>query len=219
MTTATILSIQVGLPAEHGADTISNKTWESGIFKFPVTGRVWLDELNLAGDGQQDLNNHGGPYRAVLGYGAVHYPVWRDELARADLPYGAFGENLTLSDLTEETVCLGDVYAVGETRLQVAQPRQPCWKLARRWGIKDLTARVEARGWGGWYHRVLQTGYIEAGDTYELLERPYPAYPISRLNALLRGREVNVEAFAELAGIAELSPGWREAFARFADAG
>ncbi|MEP7287903.1 MAG: MOSC domain-containing protein [Chloroflexota bacterium] len=213
MTPSTLLSVQVGLPADYGPDHISRKSWQSGIFKQSVSGPIWLDPLNLAGDGQQDLHNHGGPFRAVLAYSAAHYPVWLQELSVVDLPYGSFGENFTVSEVTEATVCLGDIYAVGEARLQVAQPRFPCWKLARRMGIRDLTARVEAKGWGGWYHRVLHTGYVQAGDAYQLLERPYPQFSIARLNNLMTDREVNPAACAELADLEVLSPGWREVYA------
>ncbi len=211
---AVLLSVQVGLPAQHGADSISDKTWESGIFKYPVTGRIWLDTLNLHGDAQQDLKNHGGVNRAVLAYGAAHYHDWRIELGKADFPHGAFGENLTVSELTEESVYLGDVYAVGEARIQVTQPRWPCWKLARRWDIKDLTARVEHKGWGGWYQRVLQPGYLQAGDAYTLLERPYPQYSIALINDLMAGRNDNPTLLAELAQVEALSPEWRGTFAR-----
>lgn len=211
MSTPSILSIQVGKPAEHGADSISQKSWESGIFKDTVNGRVFLDTLNFVGDGQQDLKNHGGPFRAVLAYGAARYPVWWDELGRdaETFAYGSFGENLTVSELTEDTVCIGDIYAVGEARIQVAQPRSPCWKLARRNNLKDLAARVEEKGWGGWYHRVLQTGHVEAGDNYELVERLYPDFNIKRLNDLMAGREFDREALLKLARMEALSFGWR----------
>lgn len=210
MNQPTLLSIQVGLPAEHGADSISDKVWESGIFKYPVSGRVWLDTLNLQGDKQHDLKNHGGTFRAVLAYGAARYPVWQAELGRAELPYGSFGENLTVSELTEESVCLGDVYAVGEAKLRVSQSRYPCWKLARRLDVHDMTARVESRGWGGWYNQVLQPGYVQAGDAFQLLERPYPQYPIWRIHQLLTNREINPDACAHLASLEILSPEWRK---------
>ena len=210
-----LLSIQVGLPAEHGADAISNKSWQSGIFKFPVTGRIHLDSTNLAGDGQDDLKNHGGPYRAVLAYNAAHYDIWREELNLPDLPYGAFGENFTVSGLDEETICIGDIYAIGEVQLEVAQPRMPCWKLARRWGIKDLTARVDVKAWGGWYHRVLQEGEVEAGLPITLIARPYPKFTISYIYKLMNDRIESPDAMedmAALADVAALSPGWRRAF-------
>ncbi len=214
MTQSTVLSIQVGMPTVHGADAISQKAWKSGIFKYLVEGRIWLDTLNLAGDGQDDLKNHGGPFRAILTYGAAHYPVWREELDRPDLAYGAFGENLTVSELSEDVVCLGDIYQVGEARVQVSQPRFPCWKLARRNQLVDLTARVEARGWGGWYQRVLQTGYIEAGDSYTLVERPYPDYTIALLNDITSERRVEPAICQELANIEALTPTWREIYVR-----
>lgn len=218
MTTPTVVSLQVGLPATHSADAISDKAWTSGIVKHPVHGRVWLDLLNFAGDGQDDLEHHGGMFRAVLAYSADHYPVWQRELTlEIPLDFGRFGENLTVSGVDEETVCLGDIYAVGETRIQVSQPRQPCWKLARRNAIKDLTARVDEKGWGGWYHRVLQVGYVQAGDAYTLLERPYPQYPIKRMNDFIRKRASDAGAFRELATIEALTPEWRTYFSKQAE--
>jgi MOSC domain-containing protein YiiM len=212
---STVSSIQVGLPADHGADAISKKDWRSGIFKQPVSGRVWLDTLNLAGDGQEDLDNHGGPNRAILTYGADHYPGWRAELNVA-LPYGSFGENLTVTELTESTVCLGDVYALGEAIVQVTQPRAPCWKLARRNGIKTLTALVEQRGNGGWYQRVIQTGYVQAGDSYTLVERSYPQFTITLLNDLLTGRQFDAALLTTLSQNSVLTPGWAQYFGQMA---
>lgn len=216
MATPVLLSIQVGLPKRRGVVGSKNpleRPYQSGIFKEQVEGRIWLGEENLAGDGQADLQNHGGPYRAVLGYSAEHYPVWRDELAMPDLPYGAFGENFTISGLDEETVCVGDIYAIGEVKLQVSQPRQPCWKLARRWNMKDLTARVYDHGWGGWYMRVLQQGYVEANTPVLLETRPMPGFDIAFVNALMNQQLDDPRAVAELAACKSLSPGWRDTFA------
>jgi MOSC domain-containing protein YiiM len=217
MNESRIISLQVGLPAEHGADAISQKSWQSGIFKDAVHGQVFLDTLNLRGDGQHDLHNHGGEYRAVLAYAVDHYPTWNTELA-CELPFGAFGENFTVTGYDEDTVCIGDVFVVGEARVQVSQPRMPCWKLARRWGIKDLTARVDQKAWGGWYHRVLQTGYVQAGDAYLLTERPYPNLSIKRLYDLMDEREIDVAAFRQLAGMENiLTPSWRTYYAKYAE--
>lgn len=218
MTLPTILSLHVGMPSSHGADNISDKPWTSGIVKNPVEGRVWLDTLNFAGDGQDDLENHGGPFRAVLVYSADHYPVWQQELALAQpLPFGRFGENLTISGVNEDSVCFGDVYAIGETRVQVTQPRLPCWKLARRNGIKDLAARVDEKGWGGWYHRVLQRGYIQVGDTYTLIERPYPQYTVKHLVDFIRKRNTDANALRELSTLEPLTPEWRARFEQYAE--
>jgi MOSC domain-containing protein YiiM len=89
-----LLSIQVGRPRAYGregADDPMDRPWQTGFFKEPVEGSRWLGQTNLAGDGQADLVNHGGPDKAVLCYAAAHYPGWRSELAKPDLPHGAFG--------------------------------------------------------------------------------------------------------------------------------
>jgi MOSC domain-containing protein YiiM len=208
----TLLSIQVGAATTRGADPISNQGWTSGIFKAPVSGRVWLGKTNLAGDGQADLKNHGGPERAVLAYSASHYPAWREELALPDLPYGAFGENFTLSELTEEIVCIGDIYQIDEVQLQVTQPRYPCWKLGRRWGIKELPNLVLEKAQGGWYNSVLKEGYVEAGTPISLVECPYPQHPVARVFALMCEWIEDDAAIAELATLPVLSRSWRRIF-------
>lgn len=214
MSDGEIVALHVGLPTDHGADAISDQPWRSGIAKAPVSGPTYLGRDNFEGDGQADLENHGGRFRAVLAYCAGHYDVWRAELNRPELAYGAFGENLTVTGFDEDSVCLGDVFTVGGTRLQVAQPRRPCWKLARYQGIKDLAARVEAKGWGGWYHRVLRDGYIAVGDRYTLVERPHPDLTIRVLNEALDGRSPDPALRASLAANEALSPQWRERLSR-----
>ncbi|MCA0457346.1 MAG: MOSC domain-containing protein [Chloroflexi bacterium] len=183
-----ILSLQVGLPAERTYDDTSDhegRVWRSGIFKTPVTGAVFLGRENFAGDGQADLKNHGGAHKAALMYAAAHYNYWRRVLPEHHWLYGGFGENLTVSHMTEDNVAIGDVYAVGTAQVEVSQPRQPCWKLARRWGQRDLAARVQQNGFAGWYVRVLEEGMVEAGQTLQLLERPNPEWTISRVFDIL----------------------------------
>jgi len=129
------------------------------------------------------------------------------------LPYGAFAENFTFAELTEENVCIGDTFAIGGARVQVTQPRQPCWKIAARWQIKDLTARVEASGRTGWYHRVLDEGLVEAGSDVVLIDRPYPAWTVARATAVMRDRDDRAGA-AALGACPLLSAAWQAALAQ-----
>ncbi len=212
MTTGTLISIQVGLPRKVGDPNASDpmdQPWETAFFKEPVEGPVWLSRTSLAGDGQADRKSHGGPDKAVLAYAASHYPLWRAELQRLDLPYGAFGENFTIDGFTEEDVCIGDVYAIGEVLVQVSQPRQPCWKIARRWRIRELTARVLETRRTGWYLRVLQEGYVQPGLAVTLLERPFPQWPIARALEVLRHRGRDPETAMALAACPALAEAWR----------
>lgn len=208
-----LISIQVGAVQTYGTPGAADpmdQPWTTAIFKFPVEGPVRLGEFKLEGDGQADSRYHGGLDKAVLAYSADHYPIWRAELALPDFNYGAFGENFTIEGMDESTACIGDVYAIGEARVQVSQPRQPCWKLARRWRQKDLAARVKANGWAGWYLRVLKEGMVEAGLPVELLERPHPDWSVARAFEAMKNRKSDSAAAAELAAIPVLSVDYRE---------
>jgi MOSC domain-containing protein YiiM len=196
-----LVALNVGKPrwiGAPGAEDGDDEPWESGIFKAPVTGPVRLGRLGLDGDGQADRVNHGGPDKAVNVYSADHHAAWRAELGRSEIGPGAFGENFTIRGATEAEVCLGDVFRVGEALVQITQPRQPCWKLARRWRLPDFAARVEASGRTGWYLRVLAEGVVSAGDRLLLEDRPYPEWPMDRVWSVLRARPLDPEAVATL---------------------
>lgn len=213
MAPAWLVSIQVALPHEYPADA-DEPAWTSAIGKQPVLGPVRLNHLNLAGDRQADPRVHGGPDQAVLAYAAAHYPLWRAELERPDFPYGAFGENFTVDGLDEASVCLGDVYAVGGAVIEVSAPRGPCWKIARRHDISDLTLRVQRNGRVGWYHRVLEEGDIQAGQELRRVARPNPDWPMTRVSAVSASRKRDRSELRELAAIPALSVRLRESFER-----
>lgn len=200
-----IVSLQVGLPRlmdPHG------QPWTTATFKDPVSGKVALSWEGLDGDGQADLVNHGGVDKAVLVYSDDHSERWRRELFPEGLPPGAFGENFTVQGLTEANVCLGDVFQVGSARVQVSQPRQPCWKQSRRYGMNDLVVRIVRTGRTGWYLRVLTEGLVEAGDVMTLLERPHSEWTIERANQVMNVAKTNRELSLELADCPALAQSW-----------
>lgn len=215
MTAPVLISIHVGYPMKHGvhgAKDPMDRPWVSAIYKQSVSGRLWLGRTNLRGDAQADLRYHGGPEKAILAYSAEHYPAWRKQLNLPDMPYGAFGENFTLTAVTEDSICIGDIFAIGEARIQVSQPRTPCWKLSRRWRIKDLSAQVETVGRAGWYHRVLVEGYVEAGLPLTLVDRFFPQWTVARVFEIMHHQPTDLKAAVVLAACPLLSPGWREQF-------
>lgn len=166
-----LVAIHVGRPHVRPRPDQPEKSWRSGIYKESVTGPVMLRSTNLDGDGQSDLRVHGGPTRAVLIYGAGHYPLWTAELGKV-LPYGSFGENFTVTGFDDEHANLGDIYAMGgEAIVQLTQARGPCYKLQYRTGVPDMIDRVLANGRGGIYARVLQEGMVMVGDQVQLLRR------------------------------------------------
>ncbi len=221
MTSAYLSSIQVSLPqtfGEEGAKDPMDRRWTTGFYKEPVSGAVRLRATNLDGDGQADLVHHGGRDKAVLAYSAEHYPAWRQSLEKPSLPFGAFGENFTVSGLTEADVCIGDTWQVGdEVVVQVSQPRQPCWKLARRWRIKTLALDLQKTGRTGWYFRVLTEGFVAAKMRLTLQDRPFPAWTVERANRVMHFEKSDVESALELAAIPLLSENWQTTLTRRAE--
>jgi len=162
-----LLSVNVGRPreVEHLGRTV-----RTAIFKEPVAGPVRVGRTNLEGDRQADLRVHGGPEKAVYAYDLSAYEHWRRELGR-ELPFGQFGENLTVEGLPETEVSIDDVYRVGGALLQVSHPRSPCYKLGIRMGSPAFLKTFLESGRTGFYLRVLEEGDVQAGDAIELVRR------------------------------------------------
>ena len=229
-----IVSIQVGKVREEGSPGATEplqRFWSTAFYKTPVHEPVRVESLGITHDEVADHRFHGGVDKAVLAYAAEHYPLWLAELRRDDFlqpddnecglaafGFGAMGENLCITEQSEQAVCIGDVYTLGDPAaggviVQVSQPRQPCWKISRRWKHRTLTKRVGQTGRTGWYYRVLQPGRIQTGDTVVLAERLHPDWNIARANDVLMGREADRFATSELMAIPELSADWKQSLA------
>jgi MOSC domain-containing protein YiiM len=207
----TLVSIQVGLPYSYGAEGAADPhdlLWTTAFYKAPVKGPVFAGATNLRGDRQGDPEHHGGVDKAVLAYSADHYPKWREELRMPHMPHGGFAENLTIRGLSEESVCIGDLFRIGAATFEVSQPRQPCWKIARRWRMHELTGYVLVRGRTGWYLRVLEEGFIEAGEAVQLIERRNPGWTIARANKVIYQQKDDPALILELAEVPRLSAAW-----------
>ena len=121
-----VISVNVGLPREIDWQ---GKRILTSIWKEPVAGRVRVGPFNLEGDQQSDLSVHGGARKSVYAYPSEHYADWRRELPGVELPWGVFGENLTIEGLLETDVRIGDRLSIGSAEFVVTQPRRPCFKL------------------------------------------------------------------------------------------
>jgi MOSC domain-containing protein YiiM len=213
---ARLVSIQVGRVRTHTVAAIpghDEREWRTAYFKDPAVGSVHCGRLGLDGDEQYDHAHHGGPHRAILGYAAGHYPLWRAELGLDEMGPGAFAENLTIDGQDESTVCVGDTYAIGPVRLQVSQPRGPCANISRRWQRPELLKRVADTARFGWYLRVLQEGDIAAGLAVELVERRHPELNVAFVFRLRSQPQLDPGAVARLARCPELTPELRDKFA------
>lgn len=198
-------SLNIGLPEKeifHGREVIT------GICKKPTSAALRLGELGFNGDGVADLKNHGGPDKAVCVYSLDHYPYWKETLG-FELPPAAFGENLSVSNLKEDNVYIGDVFLLGTALVQISQPRQPCKTLAARYGRVDLIKLVLDSGFTGFYLRVLREGIVETGTSLILEERDSHNITVAFANHIMHRDRKNREGIERILAIPALSDSWR----------
>ncbi|PID16986.1 MOSC domain-containing protein [Sporosarcina sp. P34] len=203
-----ILSLNVGKPKDM---EFGKKSITTGFFKQHIQQAVFLSRTNFTGDGQGDLVHHGGVHKAVCVYPYEHYSHWENTLERM-LSHGAFGENLTIAGMTEEDVCIGDSFLLGEAIVQVSQPRQPCFKLALVYERKELPLLVQDTGFTGFYFRVLREGMVSPTDMLVPLTRQAHAISVAEANRLMHHDKQDLEAVRRLLEVVELSPSWRKTF-------
>ncbi len=204
-----LVAISVGRPQEVQWRARSVQT---SIFKTPVSGRVRVTRGNVEGDQQSDLSVHGGLEKAVYAYPAEHYPFWRRELPDAELPWGAFGENLTTEGLLEDEVWIGDRYRVGTVELVVTQPRMPCYKLGIRFGHPDMVKRFLQSRRSGFYFAVEREGEVGAGDVIERLTRHERRLTVADVVMLYAADSTNQPLLESASDHPSLPAAWREYF-------
>jgi len=175
----------------------------SGILKRAVTTPVALGAAGLDGDYHADRSVHGGAEKALHHFPAEHYARLAASFpaAAALLDTGSIGENLSSRGLDEHGACIGDIYALGDARLQLTQPRRPCWKIDQRYDVRGLAAHIARAGLTGWYYRVLSPATIEAGMTLELVERDPAAPSVAEFHATLAARRPPLAVLARYAAL------------------
>jgi MOSC domain-containing protein YiiM len=184
----------------------------SAIRKSPVAGAVQVTTLGLAGDEQADQRVHGGAEKAIHHFPAEHYDALQRLCPELRLQVGQVGENLSSQGLTEKDLCLGDVFSLGDSVVQVSQGRQPCWKLNVRFQRPDMARIIQQHGVTGWYYRVIREGEVYSGAALQLIERPYPAAGLDAIQHVLHRDPMNLEAIRQLLDIPVLPASWRKTF-------
>ncbi|SDO57658.1 MOSC domain-containing protein [Alkalicoccus daliensis] len=201
-----ILQMNVGRPVEI---PWQGKMILTGIKKDPVLKPLFLSRLQLESDGQGDTVNHGGEDKAACVYAAEHYPYWKQEL-QFELPEAAFGENFTVEGLAEDKVHIGDIFTWGDALVQISQPRQPCYKLAARHGIKEFPVLLRDTGYTGYYLRVLEEGTVAPGDQIERVETDERKVTVAEANRIMYHDTKNEAAAQMLLAVPALADAWRE---------
>ncbi len=200
-----LVSICVGAAQTHAC---RGELVRTAIFKTPVETAA-IGELGLEGDQQADLAVHGGPDKAVYAYSAEHYPWWHEQLPVTTIPFGSFGENLTISGFDEEAVCLGDVYRAGTASLLAIQPRLPCFKLGLRFNDPGMVKRFAQSMRLGIYFRVAEPGRVRRFDRFEKISGHARRFPVLDLARLYFDPELTPEKARPALEHPALNDNWR----------
>jgi ferredoxin-NADP reductase/MOSC domain-containing protein YiiM len=188
------------------------KTVHTAIWKAPVQGRLTVRRLNIDGDGQGDLEGHGGEHRAVMVYQTDSYRYWERHFDRKFPTYGQFGENLTVDGLPDDAVCIGDCYQIGSALLEVTQPRVTCYRVGIRVGEPLMASLLVAHHRPGFYMRVLQEGHIGAGDEIVKVSAGPEQMTVAEIDALLYLPGHSREQLERALNIPALPAGWQASF-------
>lgn len=206
---ARLLSVNVGLPRDVAW---RGKTVHTAIWKDPVQGRRMVRRLNIDGDGQGDPRGHGGEQRAVFVYQIESYRYWENRLGRSDFIYGQFGENFTVEGMSDNEVCIGDRYRIGQALFEVTQPRVTCYRVGIRMNEPRMAALLTSSGKPGFYFRVLQEGEVGANDEIVKVADGPERMTVAEVNALLYLPDHSSQQLERALRIPALSAGWRASF-------
>ena len=206
---AQLLSVNVGLPRDI---QWKGKRVYTAVWKDAVRGRRKVGRLNIDGDGQGDLQGHGGEHRAVLVYQIDSYRYWERELGRKDFVFGQFGENFTVEGLPDDEVCIGDRYGIGSALFEVTQPRVTCYRVGLRMDEPRMAALLVEHHRPGFYFRVLETGEVAAGDEIVKVSDGPERMNVAEADALLYLSGHSRAQLERALRIPALPAGWRISF-------
>jgi MOSC domain-containing protein YiiM len=165
----------------------------TGIFKEPVTEPLFLGKDGVNKDYVSDRKHHGGSDKACYLYSADHYGYWKKLYPDLNWQWGFFGENLTVEGMDEGDVKIGNIYLVGDAKVQVSQPRLPCYKLGIRMESVKAVKQFLNSPYPGVYLRTLEEGYVKIGDVFEPLELAKNSISVREVYSLFSSNKLNIE--------------------------
>lgn len=184
----------------------------TGIFKNPIDEPIYLGEEDVVGDTVIDRKYHGGKDKACYIFSSDLYPEWQARYPYLEWSYGMFGENITVEGLDESKIKIGDIYQIGTARVQVSEPRQPCFKLNIRFNSKEAIKIFVNGNRSGCYLRVLESGSVENGDELILLESNPESLTVEEVFKLIFNKNKNPELVKRALNDAHLAEATKEHF-------
>lgn len=199
-----IIYLGVSLPKDK---VYEEQNYQTGIFKDEVS-KLIVNKTNINGDAVADLVHHGGDDRVISVYAYEHYAQWEKEFGMT-LPPSAFGENITVTNMQETSVYIGDIYQIGDTVVQVTQGRYPCYKVNRRNNNEELLKRFIETGFTGFFFRVLEEGTIYRDSKITKLEENKNKISTHDIHRIFFHKEDNMEIVKRALEMEEFAEQWK----------
>ena len=181
-----VISTNIGKPVTFEWNGEKEQT---GIFKYPTDKGLYITKNDVRDDTVIDREHHGGINKACYLFSSDYYGYWKKLYPELEWDWGMFGENLTVKDLNESKICIGDIYKIGKAVLQVSQPREPCYKLGIRFGNQKILKEFIAHNHPGTYVKVLEEGHINIGDEALLVEKSTNSLSVQQFYELIFAKE------------------------------
>lgn len=189
-----VLSVNISNPQTI---TVNGKEEQTGYFKNPVK-TIYLGKTDVRDDSVVDREHHGGEDKACYLYGYNHYEFWKNKYPQTAFDFGMFGENITVENIDESTLRIGDTFEIGEAIIQITQPRQPCYKMGIKFNNQKVVNEFRLSDFPGIYVRVLKEGNVKTKDELKLIDRDNASPTVLEVYRLIYESKPNQEKLNQL---------------------
>lgn len=189
-----VLSVNISKPQTI---TVNGKEELTGYFKNPVE-TIYLGKTDVKEDSVVDREHHGGEDKACYLYGFNHYEFWKNKYPQTAFDFGMFGENITVENIDESTLRIGDTFEIGEAIIQITQPRQPCYKMGIKFNNQKVVNEFRLSDFPGIYVRVLKEGNVKTNDELKLIDRDNASPTVLEVYRLIYESKPNQEKLNQL---------------------
>ena len=191
-----ILSLNIGHPAPM---EWNGKSIVSSMKKESVPGPLVVHRDSIDGNTFAQPQFHGALHSVLYAFGMKSALEFAKVLGRATYEPGATGETLTLDELDEFDVSVGDIFRFGSVLAQATYPRIPCGKVNFRMQHERGQKAMQECGRSGVYFQILEPGKIALGDRGERVERAKETLLVSDVYRYIVKNETPPPEFVERA--------------------
>lgn len=189
-----VLSVNISNPQTI---VVNGKEEQTGYFKKPVK-TIYLGKTDVKNDSVVDREHHGGKDKACYLFGYNHYNFWQQQFPDLIFDFGMFGENITLENLDESTLKIGDTFQLGEATIQITQPRQPCYKMGIKFNNQKIVNQFRLAHTPGIYVSVLKEGNVKVNDELVLINSTDDAPTVLAVYRLIYNKKPNKNELTQL---------------------